>query len=128
MMNKEQTIKKIMEEYEGYGIIKGRVENLYDSGIQIGVIEDIIYPGMKLMFNCELGLDNKGIAEEIGKGFGEYYIRETKRANEPTTDKNLVNRFKEDVEEILGQNILPVTTEMKTAIIGTLEKFIKENQ
>lgn len=80
------------------------------------------------MFNCELGLTNKGIAEEIGEGFGEYYIRETKKANEPTTDRKLVNRFKEDVEEILEQNILPVTTEMKTAIIHTLEKFIKENQ
>lgn len=127
-MNREQTIEKVMEQYSKYGITKDRVENLYDSGIQIGVAEEIIYPGIKLMFNCEFGLENTGIAKEIGEGFGEYYIRETKKANEPTTDKALVNRFKEDVEEILEQNILPVTTEMKMAIIGTLENFIKENQ
>ena len=128
MMNREQTIKKVMEQYEKYGIIKERVEKLYDSGIQAGVAAEIIYPGIKLMLNCEFGLDNTGIAKEIGEGFGEYYIRETKKANEPTTDKALVNRFKEDIEEFLELNILPLTSEMKTAIVSTLEKFIEENQ
>lgn len=128
MMNREQTIKEVMKQYSKHGITKARVENIYDSGIQAGVAEEIIYPGMKLMLNWELGLDNKGIAEEIGEGFGEYYIRETKKANEPANNKVLAERFREDVDEFMELNILPLTFEMKTAITSSLEKFIKENQ
>lgn len=101
---------------------------MYDSGIQIGVAEEIIYPGIKLMFNCELGLDNQGIAAEIGEGFGKHYIKETRKANAPTTDKKLVGRFIEDVEDFLKEDVLPMPSEMKVAIIETLEKFIEDNQ
>lgn len=128
MMSREETIEKIMEQYGKHGISRDRVENIYDSGIQVGVAEEIIYSGIKLMLNCEFGLENTGITKEIGEGFGEYYVRATKEANSYATDKALTERFKEDVDEFLELNILPLTSEMKTAIIGTLEKYIEENQ
>lgn len=125
---KEEIVNKVFEQYAKYGITKDKIESLYDSGIQVGVPEETIYPGIKLMFNCELGLDNQGIAEEIGEGFGKHYIKETRKANAPTSDKILVERFKEDVEDFLKEDVLPMPSEMKMAIFETLEKFIEENQ
>ena len=125
---KEEIVNKVFEQYAKYGITKDRIESMYDSGIQIGVAEEIIYPGIKLMFNCEFGLDNQGIAEEIGEGFGKHYVKETRKANAPTTDKKLVERFIEEVEDFLKEDVLPMPSEMKVAIIETLEKFIEDNQ
>lgn len=125
---KEEIVNKVFEQYAKYGITKDKIESLYDSGIQVGVPEETIYPGIKLMFNCELGLDNQGIAEEIGEGFGKHYIKETRKANAPTSDKILVERFKEDVEDFLKEDVLPMPSEMKMAIFEMLEKFIEENQ
>lgn len=127
-MNREMTINKVIEEYSKYGIKKEVAEQLYDSAIPFSVPKEIIYPGIKLMLNISLGLDNEGIIQELGQGLAEHYIEETRKVNQPTTDKVLVDRFKEDIEEMLTCNIFPVTPEMKIAIIDTVGKFIKENR
>ena len=49
MMNKEQTIDKIMEEYSEYGIEKWLAEQIYDLAIQNVVADELIYPGMKMI-------------------------------------------------------------------------------
>ena len=127
-MNREMTINKVIEEYSKYEIKKEVAEQLYDSAIPFSVPKEIIYPGIKLMLNISLGLDNEGIIQELGQGLAEHYIEETRKINQSTTDKVLVDRFKEDIEEMLTCNIFPVTPEMKIAIIDTVEKFIKENR
>ena len=127
-MSREITINKVVEEYSKYGIKREIAEQLYDSAIPFGVPKEIIYPGIKLIINGSLGLSNEGIAQEMGKGLAEYHIEETRKANKPTTDKVLVDRFMEDVEEMLQCNVFPITPEMKAAIINTVVKFIKENK
>lgn len=128
MMNREQTINKIMEEYSKFGIVRRMAEQVYDSAIQVGVSQEIIYPGMKMMFNQALGIDNTEAVKEVGDGFKEYAVNDTRKANPTVTDKVIAKNFKEELEDDFKWEDIPVFGELKNAIKQSTEKFIKDNE
>ena len=128
MMDREQTINKIMEEYTKYGILKDIVERLYDSAIQMNVPKETIYPGMKMILNNILGLDNAEVVNEVGEGFTENVVNETRKANPTVTDKVIAKNFKEELEDDFKWEDIPVFGELKNAIKQSTEQFIKDNE
>lgn len=127
-MDREQTINKIMEEYTKYGILKDIVERLYDSAIQMNVPKETIYPGMKMILNNILGLDNAEVVNEVGEGFTENVVNETRKANPTVTDKVIAKNFKEELEDDFKWEDIPVFGELKNAIKQSTEQFIKDNE
>lgn len=130
MMSKEQIIEKIMQEYSKYGIVnvKEMAEELYDSAIQAGVPHEMIYPGIKMKFNQALGIDNKETVEEIGEGFKEYAVNDTRKANPTATDDVIAKNFKEELEDDFDWTALEISDGIKNAIKNSTEKFIKSNE
>lgn len=98
-MNREQIIEKVMKEYAKYGIPKGIVEQIYDSAIEMDVPKETIYPGMKMILNNTLGLDNTDVVKEVGEGFTEHAINDTRKANPTVSDKVIAKNFKEELED-----------------------------
>lgn len=129
MLDKKQTIEKILKEYSKYGIVnvKEMAEELYDSAIQAGVPHEVIYSGMKMIFNQAVGIDNKETVEEIGEGFKEYAVNDTRKANPTATDKNIAKNFKEELEDSFNWKSLMASDEIITATKNATERFIKEN-
>ena len=126
-MNKKQIIEKILSEYSKYGIVNEMVEYVYNSAIRAGVPHEIIYPGMKMMFNQALGIDNAETVEDIGEGFKEYAVNDTKKSNPTATDKDVARNFKEELEDDFDWESLMASDEIINATKSATEKFIKEN-
>ena len=99
MMNKTQTIEKIMKEYEGYGIQRGLAELLFDMAIQKEVPEETIYQGMRWIFNRALGIDCTEPIEKVGENFVEHAMNVSREDNPTVTDDVLVKNFKEEIGE-----------------------------
>lgn len=128
MMNKKQIVNKIMKEYSKYGILKDIVERLYDSAIQMDVPKETIYPGMKMILNNTLGLDNAEAVKEVGEGFTENAVNETRNANPTATDDVIAKNFKEELEDDFDWTVLEISDDIKNAIKNSTEKFIKSNE
>lgn len=128
MMNKEQTINKIMEEYEKYGIQKELAEMIYDLAIQNGVADELIYPGMKLIFNNALAIDNKDVIEEVGEGFTQFSVNDTRKANPTATDKIIAKNMEEELAEGFDWKAFKLPEEIENAIKNAIEKFVESNK
>lgn len=128
MMNKEQTINKILEEYRKYGIQKGLAEMVYDLAIQVDVPQEMIYPGMKLIFNNALGIDNKDVIEEVGEGFTQFSVNDTRKANPTATDKIIAKNKEEELAEGFDWKSFELPEEIADAIKNATEKFIESNK
>lgn len=130
MMNKKETINKIMEEYSKYGIVnvKEIAEELYDSAVQAGVPQELIYPGMKMKFNQALSIDNAETVNELGESFTENAVNETRKANPTATDDVIAKNFKEELEDDFDWTALEISDDIKNAIKNSTEKFIKSNE
>lgn len=128
MMNKEQTINRIMEEYGKYGIEKGLAELVYDMGIQTGVSHELIYPGMKMMFNHALGIDNKETIKEVGEGFTEFAVNDTRKANPTVTDKVIAQNIEEELADEFDWKALKMPEEIIDAVKTATEKFVANNK
>lgn len=128
MMNKEQTINKIMEEYEKYGIQKELAEMVYDLAIQVDVPQEMIYPGIKLIFNNVLGIDNKDVIEEVGEGFTQFSVNDTRKANPTATDKIIAKNMEEELAEGFDWKSFELPEEITDAIKSATEKFIESNK
>lgn len=127
MMNREQTIKKIMEKYRTYGIEKELVGQIYDMAIQFGVAEELIYSGMKLIINNALGIDNSGIIKEVGEAFKDCAVNDTKKSNPTASDEVIAKNMKEELEDSFDWKALELPVEITNAIKEASEKFIEKN-
>ena len=128
MMNKEQTIDKIMEEYSEYGIEKWLAEQIYDLAIQNGVADELIYPGMQMIFNNALGIDNTDVIKEVGEGFTEFAVNDTRQANPTATDKDIARNMEEELTDGFDWEALEASAEITDAIKESAEKFIENNK
>lgn len=134
MMDKTQTIEKIMKEYEGYGIQRGLAEKIFDMAIQKEVPEETIYQGMRWIFNQALGIDCTEPIEKVGENFVENAINVSRKANPTVTDDVLVKNFKEEIGENFDWSELAseveeseFTTKLTDSIKEASEKFIADN-
>lgn len=128
MMNEEQTIDKIMEEYSEYGIEKWLAEQIYDLAIQNGVADELIYPGMKMIFNNALGIDNTDVIKEVGEGFTQYAVNDTRKSNPTATDKVIAKNMKEELADGFDWKSLEMPNGIVNAIKDATEQFIKNNK
>ena len=128
MMDREQTINKIMEEYSKFGVVRNMAEQVYDSAIQMNVPKETIYPGMKMILNNTLGLDNAKVVNEVGEKFTENAVNETKKANPTATDDVIAKNFKEELEDDFDWNALKISEDIRNSIKNSTEKFIKSNE
>ena len=128
MMNREQIIEKVMKEYAKYGIPKGIVEQIYDSAIEMDVPKETIYPGMKMILNNTLGLDNTDVVKEVGEGFTEHAINDTRKANPTVSYKVIAKNFKEELEDNFDWKALETPDDITNAIKNSTEQFIKSNE
>lgn len=133
-MNKKETINKIMEEYEKYGITKEMVEVVYDLAIQIDVPRELIYEGMRYQFNQAIGIEDESAINGVAKGFIEYAVNDD-MVNNPTVSKERIkkNIAKEVIHEGLDKiedsikDIKGVSKDIKDAFIEKLTQFVKEH-
>lgn len=128
MMNREQAIDKIMEEYSKHGVERCLVEKMYDSAIQNDVSNELIYPGMKLMINNALGIDNTDVIKEVGEGFTEFAVNDTRQANPTATDKDIARNMEEELIDGFDWEALEASAEITDAIKESAEKFIENNK
>lgn len=130
MMNKKQIIEKIVEKYNKYRItnIKEIAEELYNSAVQAGVPNEMIYAGMKMMFNQALGIDNTETIDELGEGVTENAVNETRKANPTVTNKGIAKNFKEELEDNFDWSSLEISSDITNAIKKSTESFIKSNE
>ena len=128
MMNREQTIDKIMEEYSKHGVERCLAEKMYDSAIQNDVSNELIYPGMKLMINNALGIDNADVIKEVGEGFTEFAVNDTRQANPTATDKDIARNMEEELADGFDWEALEASAEITDAIKESAEKFIENNK
>ena len=128
MMNREQVINKIMKEYSEYGIEKKLVEQIYNLAIQNGVADELIYPGMKMIFNNALGIDNTDVIKEVGEGFTEFAVNDTRQANPTATDKDIARNMEEELTDGFDWEALEASAEITDAIKESAEKFIENNK
>lgn len=128
MMNKEQTIDKIMEEYSEYGIEKWLAEQIYDLAIQNGVADELIYSGMKMIFNNALGIDNTDVIKEVGEGFTQFAVNDTRKSNPTATDKAIACNMKEELADGFDWKSLELPDDITDAIRNATEKFVKRNK
>lgn len=128
MMNQEQTIDKIMEEYSGYGIEKWLAEQIYDLAIQNGVADELIYPGMKMIFNNALGIDNTDAIKEVGEGFTQFAVNNTRKSNPTVTDKVIAKNMEEELADGFDWKSLELPDDITDAIKNAAEKFVESNK
>ncbi len=128
MMNKEQTINKIIEEYSEYGIENGLAEQVYDMAIQNGVADELIYPGMKMIFNNALGIDNTDVIKEVGEGFTQFAVNDTRKSNPTVTDKVIAKNMEEELADRFDWKSLEMPNGIVNAIKDATEQFIKNNK
>lgn len=128
MMNKEQTIDKIMEEYSEYGIEKWLAEQIYDLAIQNGVADELIYPGMKMIFNNALSIDNTDVINEVGEGFTQFAVNDTRKANPTVTDKVIAKNMEEELADGFDWKSLELPDDITDAIKNAAEKFVESNK
>ena len=134
MMNKEQTIKKIMEEYEKHGIQRWVAELIFDMAIQRAVPEETIYQGMRWIFNRALGIDCTEPIEKVGENFVENALNVNRKENPMVTDEVLAKNFKEEIEDNFDWSKLvsevgesEFVTKLKDSIKEASEKFVANN-
>lgn len=127
-MNREQAIDKIMEEYSKHGVERCLVEKMYDSAIQNDVPNELIYPGIKLMINNALGIDNTDVIKEVGEGFTEFAVNDTRQANPTATDKDIACNMEEELSDGFDWEALEASAEITDAIKESAEKFIENNK
>lgn len=132
MMNKEQTINKIMEEYAKYGIEKELAEQIYDLAIKMDVPQEAIYPGMRLNFNNALGIKDIGAAKESGKALAEHAISDVKKENPEATDKEIADGIEMVGIDALNQSMrgmsFPLLDEVEKAVKSAIENFVTDNK
>ena len=131
MMNKIQTIKKIMEEYGGYGIQRGLAELIFDMAIQKEVPKETIYQGMRWIFNQALGIDCTEPIEKVGENFVEHAMNVSREDNPTVTEEILVKNFKDEIGENFDWSELAselgeseFATKLTDSIKAASEKFI----
>lgn len=132
MMNKDQTIDKILDEYGRYGIEKELAELVYDNAIKMDVPKEAIYPGMRLIFNNNLGIEDENAAKESGKALVKHAIREVKNENPETTDKVIADGIETVGMDVLNQNLkamsFPLSDEVDKAVKNAIENFVANNK
>lgn len=128
MMNREETINKIMEEYSKHGVERCLVEKMYDSAIQNDVAKELIYPGIKLMINNALGIDNTDVIKEVGEGFIDFSVNDTRKSNPTATDKDIARNMEEELSDGFDWEALETSAEITDAIKESAEKFIESNK
>ncbi|MBR5596643.1 MAG: hypothetical protein IKW30_04460 [Lachnospiraceae bacterium] len=137
MMNKEQTIKKIMEEYEKHGIQREVAEIVYDMAIQKDVPRETIYQGMRFIFNQKLGLDWTEPITKVGDNFVEHAMNVKREENPTATEDVLVRNFKEEIEDNFDWSELSAVTAsiggtifadgLTSSIKDASERFVRNN-
>lgn len=131
-MNKEQVINKIIGEYEKYGIEKELAELVYDNAIKMNVPKEAIYPGMRLIFNNNLGINDESAAKESGRALVEHAIGEVKKENPEATDKGIVEGIEMIGVDALIQNVeamsFPLLDEVDKAVKDAIENFVANNK
>lgn len=131
-MNKEQVINKIIGEYEKYGIEKELAELVYDNAIKMNVPKEAIYPGMRLIFNNNLWINDESAAKESGRALVEHAIGEVKKENPEATDKGIVEEIEMIGVDALIQNVeamsFPLLDEVDKAVKNAIESFVANNK
>lgn len=132
MMNKEQIIEQIMEEYAKYGVEKTLVETIYDLGIQKEVPDEMIYPGIKFQLNNMLGFEDKETARDVGSALFESSLRRTREEYPDATDKEIADGIEifgiEKMEESLENMGFQLPDAIKDKALSDVKKFVNENQ
>lgn len=128
MMNREQTINKIMEEYSKHGVERCLAEQIYDLAIQNGVADELIYPGMKMIFNNALGIDNTDVINEVGEGFTQFAVNDTRKSNPTVTDKVIAKNMEEELADGFDWKSLELPDDITDAIKNAAEKFVESNK
>lgn len=117
-----------MKEYSKYGIEESVVEKVYDLAIQAKVPQEIIYPGIKMILNNALGIDNTDVIQEVGEGFVEYAVNDTREANPTVTDGVIAKNIKEEIADNFNWETITSDREITDAIKKATEKFIENNK
>ena len=132
MMNKEQIIEQIMEEYAKYGVEKTLVETIYDLGIQKEVPDEMIYPGIKFQLNNMLGFEDKETARDVGSALFESSLRGTREEYPNATDKEIADGIEmfgiEKMEESLEDMEFQLADAIKDKALSDVKKFVNANQ
>lgn len=128
MMNREQVINKIIKEYSEYGIEKKLVEQIYNLAIQNDVADELIYPGMKMIFNNALSIGNTDVINEVGEGFTQFAVNDTRKANPTVTDKVIAKNMEEELADGFDWKSLELPDDITDAIKNAAEKFVESNK
>ena len=69
-MTRELIILNIMNNYSKYGITEDEINQLIDSGLEVGLNYDAIYLGISMSFSAVHDEEQYYSAEEVAKAFG----------------------------------------------------------
>lgn len=131
MMNKNEIINKIMEEYSKYGLNRIVVQISYVMAVLLRVPKESIYPGMRMTFNKVFGIEDDKPAIEAGVALSKSAINGVKAENPNTIDKDIAEAI-----EYVGINTLEETLEdfdfllldkVKESMVQSTKQFAEEN-
>lgn len=105
---------------------------VYDNAIKMDVPKEAIYPGMRLIFNNNLGIEDENAAKESGKALVKHAIHEVKNENPETTDKVIADGIETVGMDVLNQNLkamsFPLSDEVDKAVKIAIENFVANNK
>ena len=131
MMNKEQIIEKIMEEYSKYGLTRIMVEISYIMAILWRVPKESIYSGMRMIYNNLYGIKDDEPEIEAGKALFSSAIREVKEEYPDASESDIANGIEyvgiDTLEESLDDLDFSLLGKVKESMLQSTREFISEN-
>lgn len=130
-MNREETINKTIKEYGKYGLERSLATYIYDSAIEQGVAVELIYPGMKKIFNNAYHIKDDKNSEDIANAFMEFGVRDRKESNPGTSDdiikKAIAEEIVTDGTDKITELLSGAFDNAKESFENVATKFVKDN-